>query len=159
MDSTTEARTTIVAEYVLLEAFNRARMLAGHDYGAGQRWKELKRRERELERIGVDHWKLEEPAAWNTPEFRAAFEAVGRPRIARIEGEPYRRRTPATARTLQVWRRFERRVGAAWTEHDERRIRELREQRVLSLDEQAELRELRRREGREVFARRREAAR
>lgn len=90
------------AELVIVEDFDAWRSAAGHDYGAGQRARELRRRRRELALVGG-------PVDDLTPaELFAAFERIGPERIRRIEREDYRRRTPATERTIRTWRSLER---------------------------------------------------
>jgi hypothetical protein len=97
----------LVAELILLEQYNSFRSSLGHDYGNGQRHAELSRRRREL---GLSIRIEGSPTAL---ELAAAFERVGRPRIARATAEDYRRRTLSTRRTLIAWRELEQRLETA----------------------------------------------
>jgi len=95
------------AELEVLELYNGARIYAGHDFGAGQRYAELVRRRRELE----GDWETLATPVPTAEELALAFERVARPRIARLEAETYRRETPATRRSLATWRRLEGRLA------------------------------------------------
>ena len=91
----------LAAEYVVLSEFDRRRRLAGHDYGSGQRWKELVRYERdELRGVDVDELELTDD------ELALAFRRVSSPRVARLTEESYRRDTPSTRRTIATWNRL-----------------------------------------------------
>jgi hypothetical protein len=96
------------ADYRVLDRFDTLRSRAGHDYGAGQRTRELRNLRRELEgyglRLAEEDRTLVEPL---TPaELRAAFDRVSAPKIARLEAEAYRAHTPATTRTRETWERL-----------------------------------------------------
>lgn len=100
-----------VAELALLRRFDDMRRAAGHDFGAGQRARELARLERDLDRAAGGWRALEaELEAVTRAELAAAFERIGRPRMRRLELEGYRRETPATVRTMRTWRELEREV-------------------------------------------------
>lgn len=114
MSVTPENIAELVAELELLELFDRGRELAGHDYGAGQRAKELSRRHLELEPF------RHSVAAPSAAELLAAFERIGRPRVERIQAEAEaRRRYPGRElgegeeRTLKAWNRLEKRLKGA----------------------------------------------
>lgn len=112
----------LAAERAVLHAFDLKRRAAGHDYGCGQRWRELVRRQRELESRCVTSsrsaYELERDAS--PAELLAAFERVARPRIRRIEAEDYRRSTPSTQRTLRTWRRIGAELEALELKHRDR---------------------------------------
>lgn len=95
------------AEFIVLATFDQLREGAGHDYGAGQRVAELRRRRLHLREHGF-HAELQVDD-FMPAELHAAFFRVGVPRLRRIEREDYRHHTPATRRTLDTWRRIERR--------------------------------------------------
>lgn len=105
----TQERQMKLAELAVLEYFDSERRRAGHDYGAGQRIREIRRYRRELETMGelpIGYGlAIESTSEVTTDELASAFERVARPKIARIEAEDYRRSTPATKRTLGTWRR------------------------------------------------------
>jgi hypothetical protein len=111
------AARDLAAELAILTRYDGLRDLERHDYGGGQRRRELMRLERDLDAnlvslaysaagVTLPESMLARAGAPFTPaELRAAFERVGRPRIARIEREDYRRRTRATERTVRAWAR------------------------------------------------------
>ncbi len=102
-----------IAELELLEEYDRARSVAGHDYGSGQRNAELGRRRRE---VGVDALGSEIAAAPLTAdELAAAFDRVGRPRLTRSARQADRYETATARRTFATWRRIERRYGSTPT--------------------------------------------
>lgn len=109
----------LAAELAILHRFDLKRRTLGHDYGAGQRARELARRGRELDRLagnlgytslalvaaGVDL-----PAsmtrgmvALTARELDAAFDRVAVPRVKRLRREDYRSSTSATRRTVAAW--------------------------------------------------------
>lgn len=94
------------AELWILETFDEIRHAKGHDYGNGQRNAELSRRRREhsSRRIGANV--LSVPLAdrvIRADELDAALRRIAKPRLARVDGEGYRRDTPATFRTRSAW--------------------------------------------------------
>lgn len=101
------------AEYALLLHFDNRRRQIGHDYGAGQRWNELTRRERELDSLdrfaqvvlGESHEEANVPPTHE--ELVAAFAKIGRPRLRRLRNEGFRRHTPSTRRTEATWASLE----------------------------------------------------
>lgn len=100
-----------LAELAVLEQFDILRQATGHDFGAGQRAAELARRRRELRHPGsID---VTDTLGATAEEMAEAFERVGRPRLARIEREDFRRHTAATGRTFAAWTRLERRLAIA----------------------------------------------
>ena len=104
----------LCADLYILERFDRSRELAGHDYGSGQRARELRNR-----RFAIDSRPtfemLDNPRIYGftDAELLEAFERVGRPKINRIEAEGYRSHTPASRRTLRTWRRLETALRSA----------------------------------------------
>lgn len=96
----------LIAEREILDRFDTLRRSLGHDYGAGQRARELRNRERELDRLDPLH---NEPPVTDA-EIVAAFERIAPARIARIDREDFRRSTPATKRTIQAWTRLAGRI-------------------------------------------------
>lgn len=82
------------AELAVLELYDYRRGVAGHDYGAGQRTRELQRRRRELEQI-VDRL--------DRHEVRLAARRLAASRLRRLEREGYRAHTPASSRTIATW--------------------------------------------------------
>lgn len=97
------------ADYRVLDRFDTLRRRAGHDYGAGQRTRELRNLRVELSMLapGTELEGFELTPA----ELRAAFERVSAPKIARLKGEGYRSHTPATMRTRETWNRLARELG------------------------------------------------
>lgn len=95
-----------VAELALLEAFDLEREYAGHDYGSGQRGRELARY-----RLSLPAGAHRDVAFVTVDEVVAVWPAIAEPRIARIVREDYRRSTPATRRTLDTWKKLARRYG------------------------------------------------
>lgn len=111
----TSERRRLVAELAVLDRYDLHRRTAGHDYGAGQRVAELRRRGRVLrDRYGMQgSLSSHELAAQVTgAELLAAFERVGRPRWERVQADEARffprGETPASTRTRRVWARVER---------------------------------------------------
>jgi hypothetical protein len=105
---TEEKRRRLIAELQILEWYDQLRQHAGHDFGSGQRWKELARRRREL----GDVWSFDMNSS--PVELEEAFERVGRPRLRRLERDierfvpaGYVANTP-TARSIETWRKVER---------------------------------------------------
>ena len=99
-------RQELVAEYALLDLYDDLRVSAGHDYGAGQRVAELRRRRRLLEERGAfelvhtsDLWLELDPQ-----ELVDAFARVGRRRLERARRQP---RGDGTPRTITTWERVE----------------------------------------------------
>lgn len=110
----------LTAEVIVLEQYDRERRRAGHDYGNGQRARELTRYRRELRRNGAEEWP-EDHAATPAELVEAARRLIP-PRLARIDAESYRKGTPATMRTMRVLDEvlddFEREAEAAGAESD-----------------------------------------
>jgi hypothetical protein len=111
----TETNREKAADYVVLDRFDDLRRIAGHDYGVGQRRRELRRLERELESAGIRPLSLtlnvaegDRDLELTASELRAAFDRVSRSKRARLEAEDYRRSTSATRATVETWRRLER---------------------------------------------------
>lgn len=94
----------LAAEYHVLDTFDTWRSGAGHDYGSGQRGAELRRRRRVVPSTGPY-------LPFTADELAAAFERVGRPRLARAERDAarYANVAPTARRTIETWRRLERR--------------------------------------------------
>lgn len=119
------------AEAVVLDRFDTLRSSAGHDYGAGQRAKELRNVKRELSSTPattVDYIVEKELGLeLSAGELLAAFRRLAGPRRRRIiERESYRRSTPATQRTLRTWDRLENTLTiAAGLEHNEEELIEI----------------------------------
>lgn len=95
------------AELEVLEVLDQRRAAAGHDYGSGQRGKELQRRHRELARLEADAghpWYLSDPPELGrtAEDLEAALERIVTPRERRLEREDFRRRTPSTRRTADA---------------------------------------------------------
>lgn len=107
-----QTQRELAAELVVLEEFHARRSAAGHDYGGGQRRSEIWRRRRALD-LEALRWSGLADSEFSAEELAAAFDRVGRPKIARIEREDYRRSTPSTQRTLRTWRSIERTYGSA----------------------------------------------
>lgn len=104
----------LAAELKLLRAYDRQRALAGHDFGSGQRARELSRRQRELEyltsRSSRSAYELERDVP--LVALTAAFWRIGKPRLNRVQREHHRWNTPATKRTLAAWVAIGRWTGA-----------------------------------------------
>lgn len=102
-----------LADYVVLDRFDTLRARAGHDYGNGQRGTELRNLRLELATLvpGTESYAFAELVT--AIECREAFDRVSRPKIARLEGESYRRDTPATRRTRETWYRLAEETATA----------------------------------------------
>lgn len=109
MSSTTQDRQAKLAELEILERYDAMRERAGYDYGSGQRGAELMRRRRELDVEAPVYG--ESRRGVTMQELAAAFERVGRPRMARVAKEGYRSNTPTTTRTRATWAKLERLVA------------------------------------------------
>jgi hypothetical protein len=116
------------AELELLELYNAFRESAGHDYGNGQRHKELSRRRRELESLyaSMDPIAIRELGEATGRELLAAWQAIGQPRLTRARNQPRGVGTPRTIRTLErVERnmriRLDRELGREQRERVERK--------------------------------------
>lgn len=100
-----------LAELAVLTEYDRVRQRRGHDFGCGQRGAELMRRRRALrEKYGLDVYSA--LATVTLAELAQAWARVGAPRLRRAAGEDFRRETPSTRRTLEVWRTMARAYGA-----------------------------------------------
>lgn len=113
-----EARVDIrarAAELLVLDRFDTLRSKAGHDYGAGQRARELRALRRELEgyglRLAEEDRTVVEPLT--AGELLASFRRIASVKRDRIRREDYRRSTPATQRTLRTWDRLENELTIA----------------------------------------------
>jgi len=99
------------AEYALLAHFDKRRRAQGHDYGGGQRWKELERRLRELVRAQARLEAIRRHEEATAPPTHAelveAFARIGRPRLARLRSESYRRHTSSSRKTEKTWASLE----------------------------------------------------
>jgi hypothetical protein len=145
---TTPATRTLACELAVLEWFNTARVIQGHDYGAGQRAGELRTRRFDpaVRRLADEHFLAAHglpvddarPADGLLPadELHAAAERLLRPRLARIEREAYRRDTPASRRaatallvTLAHFRRAHERADELEAELDKLREEHAEERR------------------------------
>jgi hypothetical protein len=111
-----ERRRALAAELALLTRYDMLRDLVGHDYGRGQRYSDLRRRERALgpNLVALAYHAAGVPTAVDPilepltrDELVAAWQRVGRPRMARLAREGYRADTPASRRTLRTWQRTE----------------------------------------------------
>jgi hypothetical protein len=103
MITATDSRRGLAAELVVLELYDDRRRLFGHDYGNGQRVRELNRRHRELEPCGMIVPPLD------AGELYAAYLRVGVPRLARARREQQRYgATSSNVRTIRAWERLAR---------------------------------------------------
>lgn len=115
------------ARLAVLDAYDQARAHAGHDYGGGQRTRELTRRRLELEQLGrinpdvgpnhgLVRWGMPEldTAGYTADELVAAAKAELTPRLARLSDEPLPpgRRRGARAATRKALRDTRKRVYA-----------------------------------------------
>lgn len=98
-------RRRLEAELAILDLFDDVRHRLGHDYGGGQRARELGRRRYELQRLGARSDFGGALAELEPVDLSAAWARVGAPRVARLErrAEGYRRRTTSTAKTVRAW--------------------------------------------------------
>lgn len=107
---------TQVADYVALRMFDINRTVAGHDYGSGQRSRELTRRFNQLWDALYAHGGLELAQAFNTKDglselvtmtdLQDAYARVIAPRAKRVRSEPGAQyRTPASQKAAQAFRR------------------------------------------------------
>lgn len=105
----------LAAELALLREYDRIRTAARHDFGGGQRGKELGRRQRELESLvavgGPSAYELERDAS--REDLLAAFHRIGAPRLKRANGETWRVNTPSSQRTIRCWKTIGNWVGAS----------------------------------------------
>lgn len=107
------------AELLVLDRFDTLRRVAGHDYGAAQRHRELVRLCGELSPNGtrgaLAEYVVEKELGLELTagEKLAAFYRVARSRRARIGREDFRRSTPATQRTLRTWAKLENALAIA----------------------------------------------
>lgn len=111
----------LVAELVVIDTYDDHRRFAGHDYGSGQRARELARLRRDLvraqeaARVDVNEYPDDEAAeAYGvTPaDLHLAARRLLVPRLRRIEtAETYRRNTPSSLRTITALRRSLKRFG------------------------------------------------
>jgi hypothetical protein len=107
LDAALRARA---AELVLLRRYDAKRRALGHDYGVGQRWGELARRQRELEARTPHAYELERDT---TPaELAGAYARVGARRYRRAVAEAERYGSTGVQRTLQAWQTIRRLYGA-----------------------------------------------
>lgn len=97
----TRTDNELLAEYFVLEQYDRRRSRLYGDYGNGQRARELARRRNELERRGIDLYTngLSVPST----DCAAAFERVGRPRLRRARANLNRYRTRPARETFNAW--------------------------------------------------------
>lgn len=95
-----ELAARLTAEVLVLERYDHERRYAGHDYGSGQRARELSRLRRELGQAGRPEWP--EDDASTPAELAEAARRLLAPRLDRIDAESYRKGTPATMRTMRV---------------------------------------------------------
>jgi hypothetical protein len=109
-------RLELEAELAVLLAFDWRRR-ARHDYGGGQRFAELIRRRRDLERLGGSTDPGLAGMALAGADLEAAWTRVAAPRIRRLERETYRGQTPATRCAREAWARvrdeLERAIASA----------------------------------------------
>ena len=94
-----QAEREVAADYVVLDDFDSRRRRAGHDYGNGQRVRELRRLARQ---IAGEHGFVAPTIAdleLTGAELVRAFERVGRPKVRRIEA-----RTTAARRRRRAGR-------------------------------------------------------
>lgn len=112
-----------IADYHVLEAYDRARRGRYGDMSHARRGRELNRLADELIAAGVPVDRDGEFPASTDAELADAFERVARPRIRRLEretsdwvaadGTTYARRTKYNGTSLEVWRALERRIARA----------------------------------------------
>ena len=94
------------AELALVDEYDRRRSIAGYDYGAGQRARELSRYRSTVNELERNLYAA--PAslgAGDLPtelELREAFERVLAPKVRRLERESYRQGSKSSDRTLRL---------------------------------------------------------
>lgn len=103
----------LAAELVLLRTYDHRRRTFGHDFGCGQRAKELIERQRELElqaggRLAAA--RLQRDVRLN--DLLAAYARIGRPRLYRAEANSEQYGTKAAHRTRRCWLAIAQYVGA-----------------------------------------------